>query len=68
MRRFIVAAECALPVLNPTNPESTLMFNKTLIAVGLAALLAACKPAAEPTPVAAPVEPAAAPVDTDDGA
>ena len=38
------------------------MFNKTLIAVGLAALLAACKPAAEPTPVAAPVEPAAAPV------
>ena len=38
------------------------MFKKTLIAVGLAALLAACKPAAEPTPVAAPVEPAAAPV------
>ena len=38
------------------------MFNKTLIAVGLAALLTACKPAAEPTPVAAPVEPAVAPV------
>ena len=38
------------------------MFNKTLIAVGLAALLVACKPAAEPTPVAAPVEPAVAPV------
>ena len=35
------------------------MLNRTLVAVGLAALLAACKPAAEPAPAAAPVEPAA---------
>ena len=40
------------------------MFNKTLIAVGLVALLSACKPAAAPAPPAAPAEPAqpAAPV------
>ena len=38
------------------------MLNKTLIAAALATLLVACKPAAEPTPVAAPAEPVAAPV------
>ena len=38
------------------------MLNKTLIAATLTTLLVACKPAAEPTPVAAPAEPVAAPV------